>query len=274
MMTKLLKITITTLLGLGMVGCSSIPQEDWDKYTDEEYKSKLAENQTVNQIGMPPVQLELADDDSLNQLDWEVLMSKYSNTPSYLWKNCKGVHVLSQSSIEQLSSTGNGCYIANSSFASDEDIYLNDFHSVKGYFSPETFEVYVLPATKGLIDWLYDDNQTFTIKSQTQVGEKKYNPTYTTGQDAKIQAVIEEKLYCDDYLIHELWHLYDTVNNESGKQEFLNIYNNNIYALGEEGAKSPSEFFAIAGQKYICMDGDFSENNSDIYNYFSQRFQL
>lgn len=256
---NIFKITMISSLGLGIVGCSSLPQEDWNKYEDDSYKYQKVENQVVQENNMPPISIELNEDDTLIQADWETLLAQYKNTPKYLWENCTQVHIKSQETISQEGSLNGGCSaISNIYF-----IEGGDFSDIGATGWVSGNEVYVFPGTQGNEE-SYNNGET-SVTLEDEEGNAK---TMTAGYGKE-----QDKQDCDLYVIHELWHIYDSANNISSTSTFLDLYNNAPTSIGETYGVSASEFFAGAGEMYICSPDSLKEKNLDVYNYFAKHFQ-
>ncbi len=270
MIKNIFKIAMISSLGLGIVGCSSLPQEDWNKYNDDSYKYQKVENQVVQENNMPPISIELNEDDTLIQADWETLLAQYKNTPKYLWENCTQVHIKSQETISQEGPLNGGCSaISNISENSDfSDLDITEVVGVTGWVSGN--EIYVFPGTQGNEERY--NNGEISIEWEDADGNTITRPD-SIGEDYEISMSKEEdKNSYDPYIIHELWHIYDSANNISSTSTFLDLYNNAPNSLGEIYATNVSEFFAGAGEMYMCFPDELEEKNLDIYNFFANRF--
>lgn len=264
---NIFKIAMISSLGLGIVGCSSLPQEDWNKYEDDSYKYQKVENQTVQGNASVPVSLELNDDDTLIQADWEILLAEYKNIPSYLWENCKQVHVKSYTAIaDEVETISSDCV-----------------QTIDGYgYVSDNQEIYIAPITQGWTERNENSSEDYEqitesvtmIDENTEADDKTVHSHTYTGEEAKTMYELAAKDVRESCLTHALWHIYDSVNNASQDATFLKLYNATPNALGEDCGSSVSEFFATAGEKYLSGDVDFEEQNTDIYKYFANRFQF
>ncbi len=263
---NIFKITMISSLGLGMAGCSSLPQEDWNKYEDDSYKYQKVENQTVQGNASVPVSLELNDDDTLIQADWEILLAEYKNIPSYLWENCKHVHVKSYTAIaDEVETISSDCV-----------------QTIDGYgYVSDNQEIYIAPITQGWTERNENSSEDYEqitesvtmIDENTEADDKTVHSHTYTGEEAKTMYELAAKDVRESCLTHALWHIYDSANNISSTSTFLDLYNNAPTSIGETYGVSASEFFAGAGEMYLCSPGSLEEKNLDVYNYFAKHFQ-
>ena len=233
MLNKLLKITITTLLGLGMVGCSAIPEENWDNLASEsEKKTTLVQSQTIQVDGLPTIYVDVEESDGLTQRALEINIEKMKRSPTYLLKNCTSIYFASLSKINEIA-------IQAGSHREGND--------VRGLAHSDTLSI-------GLAcdDKIYEDDE---IIVDADTGKKQ------TGKEIN-----------EDYnwtLLHELWHIYDlTHGNLSQTPDFLTFFSNAEQFGDGYGNTNSREFFAEIGTSYVGEPESVKEYNIDLYNYF------
>lgn len=217
---------------------------DWQSKQSEtdEKETVLAENQIVQEDGLPTIELALDEGDSVTQEEWEIQLSAIRNTPSYLWKNCRYVIFESQDKV----TAGVGHKISVGAEALDVDGYTSDDLIVH-------MTLYTTQAPD------YDDGSDFVeMEDGRTITPKEATEEYNND--------IANNYY--DTMIHELWHDYDFVNGITQRQDFVNLYTSAPNSLGEYGATDIMEFFAVAGTRYVCWPDDLKEQNMDVYNFF------
>lgn len=249
MIKNIFKITLVGALGLGMAGCSSLPQEDWNKYEEQEKEyekdATLIENhQIVQEEGMPTIELSLDEGDTITQRQWECQLNSIRKTPAYLWKNCRYVIIESQKAIV----TGSGGTVNDDGSLSENTL---------GYTSSNDLIVHLAPYFTG--NEYYDDNANVLQDDGSTISGKEANKKYDEemGESG------------DSTLIHELWHDYDFVNGTTQRQDFISLYNSAPDSLGDGYSSiNIEEFFAQCGMSYVLTPEYLKKHNMDVYNFF------
>ncbi len=157
----------------------------------------------------------------------------------------------------------------------EEEYYQNDLEAM-------IWEVKQQPS------YLLKNCSAIYYQSQTRTNEKcnkdtSYTPVncaHPSTMSIYITLNKEENIIGDDgskkysinssVISHELWHLYDSANGITQRQDFINLYNSAPDSIDEYGSTNIHEFFAQAGQYYLfdSNDPEYLKNlNIDVFNY-------